>query len=561
MKKVTFLENKSIGISTLNKWFLVAVCFVALGGCTKDFKNMNTDASGITDPQLQPNYNYLGLWYPGIQQNIFGEEGDYQLTQNLNADSYSGYYMSPDPFRGNINNQSYSLVDGWNSDIYSMAYTHVMSPIIIQLNRKYHAPTAAPDFWAVALILEVQTMSRVTDDYGPIPYSKVAQGTTTPYDSQQTVYNTFFAQLDTAVNNLHAYVTAHPTTKPFASFDMVYAGDYNEWIIYANSLRLRLAMHIANIDPVTSKVQVLKAMGDAGGLITANSDNAALSGFGYHNPIWWIGTSWTDLACGADLTSYLNGYKDPRISKICSAAGDGFGTPPPSAPASITGQYVGIREATPVGGKPMYNGYSQPNYNVMTEFTPMILMNASEVWFLKSEAALRGWTSESAQTDYEAGISASMDQWGVPIGNYLSDKTSTEANYIDPLTPTVGVANASIAAASTITIAWDNAATNEQNLERIITQKWIANFPSGGCEAWTEYRRTGYPRLFPVVVNNSGGTISTTLHIRRLQYPASEYTGNAANVAAAVTLLGGPDNGGTPVWWDTNKGQAVPKNF
>jgi hypothetical protein len=561
MKKVTFLENKLIGVDTLSKWFLIAVCFVVLGGCKKDFKNMNTDASGITDAQLQPNFNYLGLWYPGIQQNIFGEEGDYQLTQNLNADSYAGYYMSPDPFRGNINNQNYSLVDGWNIDIYTMAYTHVMSPIIIQLNRKYHAPTASPDFWAVALILEVQTMSRVTDDYGPIPYSKVAQASTTPYDSQQTVYNTFFAQLDTAVNNLHAYITAHPSTKPFASFDMVYAGNYQEWIKYANSLRLRLAMHIVNIDPATAKTQALKAINEAGGLITTNADNATLSGFGYHNPIWWIGTSWTDLSCGADLTSYLNGYKDPRISKMCSAAGQGFGTPVPSAPASITGQYVGIREGTPVGGKPMYNGYSQPNYNVTTEFTPMILMNSAEVWFLKSEAALRGWTAESAQTDYEAGISASMDQWGTPIGTYLSDKTSTEADYVDPLTPTVGVANASIAAASKITIAWDNAATNEQNLERIITQKWIANFPSGGCEAWTDYRRTGYPRLFPVVVNNSGGTISTALHIRRLQYPASEYTSNATNVAAGVTLLGGPDNGGTPVWWDTNKGQAVPKNF
>lgn len=552
MKKITFLKDKLIGINTLSKCFLIALCFVLLAGCTKDFKNMNTDSSGITDGQLQPDFNYLGLWFPGIQQNIFGEEGDYQLTQNLNADSYAGYYMSPDPFRGNINNQSYALVDGWNSDIYSMAYTHVMSPIIIQLNRKYHAPTSSPHFWAVALILQVQTMSRVTDDYGPIPYSKVAQGSTTPYDSQQAVYNAFFAQLDTAVTSLHAYINANAGAKPFAAFDMVYGGDYTQWVKYANSLRLRLAMHIVNIDPATAKTQALKAISDAGGLISTNADNAGLSGFGYHSPIWWIGTSWTDLSCGADLTSYLNGFKDPRLPKMCSAA---------TSPASIAGQYVGIREGTPVGGKPQYNGYSGPNYDVTSEFAPTLLMTASEVWFLKAEAALRGWTSESAQTDYETGISTSMGQWGVPIGNYLSDNSSTEANYVDPLTPSAGVANASIAAASNITIAWNPAATNEQNLERIITQKWIAMFPSGGCEAWTEYRRTGYPRLFPVVVNNSGGTISTAAHIRRLQYPASEYTGNAANVAAGVSLLGGPDNGGTSVWWDTNKGQAVPKNF
>lgn len=552
MKKITFLKNKIIGINTLTKCILVAIIPIFLSGCTKDFQKYNTDASGITDAQLGPDFNYLGLWFPGIQQNIFGEEGDYQLCQNLNSDCYAGYYMSPDPFRGNINNQSYALVDGWNSDVYSMAYTHVMSPIIIQLNRKYKAPVTSPHFWAIALILQVQTMSRVTDYYGPIPYSKVAQGATTPYDSQQAVYNSFFAQLDTAVTNLQAYVAKNPGLAPFGKFDMVYGGSYPEWIKYANSLRLRLAMHIVNVDPTTAKTQALKAISDPGGLLTTNADNATLTGFGYHSPIWWIGTSWTDLAVGASLTSYLNGYNDPRLPKMVS---------PASSPASIAGQYVGIRAGTPVGGKPMYSGYSLPNFANIQEYTPMVLMNAAEVWFLRAEAALRGWTTESAQTDYETGITTSMTQWGASVGNYLSDKTSTQADYVDPQTPQAGVPNASIKAMSTITIAWDNTATNEQNLERIITQKWLANFPSGGWESWTEYRRTGYPRLFPVVVNNSGGTISTALQIRRIQYPSSEYTGNAAGVAAGVSLLGGPDNGGTPVWWDTNKGQAVPKNF
>jgi hypothetical protein len=552
MKKITFLKNKMIGINTLSKWTLIATCFILLGGCTKNFENMNTSNAGITAEQLKYDFNFIGQYYPSIEQHIFGEEGDYQLCQNLNSDCYAGYYMSPDPFRGNINNQSYSLVDGWNVDVYNMAYGQVMGPI--NTNLKKNAQTAYPHFWAIALILEVQAMSRVTDYYGPIPYSKVGSGAAaTPYDSQQAVYNTFFAQLDTAVNNLNAYVKANPGLQPFAKFDMVYGGSYPEWIKYANSLRLRLAMHIVNADPATAQTQALKAINDPGGLITANTDNAAINGiFSYHSPIWWIGTSWTDLACGASLTSYLNGYNDPRASKMIS---------PATAPAAIAGQYVGIRAGTPVGGKPMYSGYSQPNYSNISEYSSMVLMNAAEVWFLKSEAALRGWTTESAQTDYETGISTSMAQWGASIGSYLSDNTSTQADYVDPLTPSAGTPNASIKAMSTITIAWNSAATNEQNLERIITQKWIANFPSGGWEAWTDYRRTGYPRLFPVVVNNSGGTISTALQIRRIQYPSSEYTSNATGVAGGVSLLGGPDNGGTSVWWDTNKGQAVPKNF
>jgi hypothetical protein len=550
MKKISFLKNKLIGINTLSKCVLVAACFILLGGCTKNFDNINTDNVGISAAQASADFNNVGGVYPGIQQHIFGEEGDYQLCQNLNSDCYAGYYMSPDPFRGNINNQSYSLVDGWNSDVYNMAYTKVMGPIHIL--GKQGIPTAYPHFWAVALILQVQAMSRVTDYYGPIAYTKVGIALTSPYDSQQAVYNAFFAQLDTAVTNLQAYITANPGLTPFAKFDMVYGGSYPEWLKYANSLRLRLAMHIVNVDPVTAKAQAIKAITNSGGLLTTNADNAGITGFGYHSPIWWVGTSWTDLACGASLTSYLNGYNDPRTSKMVA---------PATSPASIAGQYVGIRAGTPVGGKPMYSGYSTPNFSVTSEYSPMILMNAAEVWFLRAEAALRGWTTESAQTDYETGITTSMAQWGVSAGNYLSDNTSTQANYVDPQTPTAGVPNASINAMSTITIAWNSGATNEQNLERIITQKWLANFPCGGWESWTEYRRTGYPRLFPVVVNNSGGAISTALQIRRIQYPASEYTNNSAGVNGGVSLLGGPDNGGTPVWWDTNKGQAVPKNF
>jgi hypothetical protein len=550
MKKVTLYKENFIGINALSKYISIVVCLIFLCGCTKNFDSYNTDPTGITNAELLPDFNSIGLYYPGIQQSIFGVNGDYQLMQNLNSDCYAGYYMSPDPFRGNINNQSYALVDGWNSRVYSIAYGQVMGPI--NTIAKKGTRVSYPHFWAIALIMEVEAMSRVTDYYGPIPYSKVGQAATTPYDSQQAVYNTFFAQLDTAVNNLQAYITANPGLKPFSKFDMVYSGSYPEWLKFANSLRLRLAMHLVNIDPTTAKAQALKALSNSGGLLTANGDNAQLSGYSYYNDVWWIGTSWTDLACGASLTSYLNGYNDPRTANMIS---------PATSPASIAGQYVGIRAGTPVGGKPMYSGYSTPNFSIMGEYTPMIMMNCSEVWFLRAEAALRGWTTESAQTDYETGVSTSFSYWGAPIGNYLSDNTSTQANYVDPQTPEVGVANASINAISTITIAWDNTATNERNLERIITQKWLAMFPYGGWEAWTEYRRTGYPRLFPVVVNNSGGTISTDLQIRRIAYPSSEYTSNASGVAGGVTLLGGPDNGGTPVWWDTNKGQAVPKNF
>jgi hypothetical protein len=106
-----------------------------------------------------------------------------------------------------------------------------------------------------------------------------------------------------------------------------------------------------------------------------------------------------------------------------------------------------------------------------------------------------------------------------------------------------------ITAPSTVTIAFNAADPFETNLERIITQKWIAMYLNGP-EGWAEFRRTGYPKLFPVVTNNSNGTINTAIQIRRIPFPLSEYNNNLVGVQSGITLLGGADNGGTTLWWD-----------
>lgn len=102
---------------------------------------------------------------------------------------------------------------------------------------------------------------------------------------------------------------------------------------------------------------------------------------------------------------------------------------------------------------------------------------------------------------------------------------------------------------TTITPKWDATATNEQKLERIITQKWLACYPDG-CEAWAEQRRTGYPQLFKVAVNNSNGVIDTDIMIRRLPFSSDL---DAGTISKLTNLLGGADNGGTRLWWDAGK--------
>ena len=139
------------------------------------------------------------------------------------------------------------------------------------------------------------------------------------------------------------------------------------------------------------------------------------------------------------------------------------------------------------------------------------------------------WEEKTAREFYEAGIKDSFDQYTLSGYNtYINDAVSTFADYVDTHNP----AN-NFSASSDITIKWDENLTNEEKLEKIITQKWIALYPDG-MEAWAEFRRTGYPKLIPVVVNYSGGEIITSEFVRRVKYPNSEYENNNAAVTKAA---------------------------
>jgi hypothetical protein len=334
-------------------------------------------------------------------------------------------------------------------------------------------------------------------------------------------------------------LSANLESTRFANFDLSYGGDYTKWVKMANSLRLRLAIRISKVDPAKAKLEGEKALAHPLGVMVDNSDsffvNSALD-----HPLATIDNSWGDIRMNASMESILSGYSDARLGSYFTESTD------------YPGEFKGIRNGLPLQAgysdelaqKAAYVGFSGMNPNVKT---PKVqLMTAAEVYFLRSEAALRGWAGAGdAQANYETGVMLSFDQHGASIGNYLTDNTSTPADYIDP----VNAANNALALSNN-TVAWDNGADNESKLEKIITQKWIAMFPEGQ-EAWSEFRRTGYPKIFPVVSNQSAGTIDTDTQIRRIPFVDAEVSTNATNVQTATGYLNGPDTGGTRLWWDT----------
>ena len=519
-------------MNKLLKYILATILAVSFINCTDNFEDINTDPNGISNQSLTQMNNHIGGSFTPMFLNVFNvtPAWNYQLQQGLLGDVYSGYMTPPTPFAGNVNNMTYALVDGWNGFPWSDAYGSVM-PFVLDIKNAVELGNdpSGDKFVYLANIIRVSAMHRVSDIYGPIRYTKFDDFTTTgEYDSQETAYNAFFNDLGAAIDGLKSF----ESDSQFVPFDMSsLAGDIAMWRKYANSLRLRLAMRVVNVSPTLAKTQGEKSLSSDAGLLEAQ-DMYINTGFAH--PITVISGSWGDVRMGAEMESILEGFGDGREEKYFNPASD----------PALNGAFKGIRMGIEIEAKGQYGNHS--SIGSVIDGETMQWMTAAEVHFLRAEAALRGWSGAgNVKAHYEAGVRTSFSQHSVSgVDEYLLDNTSTPKDFVDALNPINNIAYP-----SDVKIAYNTTGTNEEQLEQIITQKWIAMFPDGQ-EAWSEFRRTGYPRIYPVMINNSGGTIDTNIQIRRINFVSNEINTNSTNVSTAISYLNGPDNGGTRLWWD-----------
>lgn len=513
-------------------------------GCTKSFKDYNTDPTGVTKDQADADFYLLSIYLHQAQRFIIPQTtGDYQTGMNLSSDAYAGYLAAEAPFVSNSNNLTYNLVDGWNARVWTLRYSFVMNPTYKTIELAAANPEYK-DLDAFARIIRVSAMARVAEKIGPIIYSQYNifnSDNFISYDKQEDVYPLFFKDLETAINTLKGLKTS-AVSPQFKKCDLAYtANNYDNWLRFANTLRLRLALRLAYIKPDLAKTQGEAALDPAnGGLLADNSQNCFIN-LTVPHPLNVIGYEWSDTRMAAPMESIMGGYNDPRIEKYFE----------PSTDPVVAGQYKGIRAGIQIDAKARYDAFSKVDFITRDR---MQIMVAAEAWFLKAEAALRGWSNAGdAKTNYETGIARSFEMHGVAdkTANYINDATSKPKPYIDPKAVTPGQNDVLTGSPhlSTITIKWNDADTRARKLEKIITQKWIALFPDGE-EAWAEYRRTGYPILFPVVVNLSAGAIPTIPGVRRLPIPIIEYNTNGGAAKAGEATLGGPNTGATRLWWD-----------
>lgn len=537
------MEASNMKTNTIIKCLVAAaIPMMLLCGCTDEFEYWNTNKHEATVDQMEKDNLFTGALFRQIERNVIiisdganTLDSDYQIAYNLNADIFSGYFAPTNGFSTNGNNSaSYNMTPQWNGALFTYKYNGTMSAYTNLVEKALAA--GQDEIVAIADVVKVASMQQVTDYYGPIPYSKVGQSINSEYDSQKDVYTKMLEELDSAIDALTTYYSGG-NTRILSKYDLVYGGDVAKWIKFANSLRLRLAMRIVYADANLAKTEAEKSVAHSLGVMTAAGDMACLDhgALVYHHPIWEIAFNFNDgdTHMGASMDSFMNGYNDPRIGIYWNKAADGG--------------YHGVRQGihssnwAPYGNKA--NNVSSPNFT--KEGTLVTWMTASEVYFLRAEGALRGWNmGGSAQNLYTQGITMSFEETGAgSASSYISNSSARPANFTDK------AGSNSANAVSTITIAWNTSDSFETSLEKIITQKWIAIFPNG-CEAWAEQRRTGYPKLFPVVSNDSGGQVNSNTMIRRIPYPQGERDNNAEELDKGISLLGGPDSAGTKLWWD-----------
>ena len=534
------------------KAYKYIVGFLALSLFTAcDFQKVNTNEFELLPEEGLMDGISIGGPITAMQKCVFpvGTQADgtsvanrYQTAYNLAADCWSGYFGQNNNW-GGPNNLNYFLKDGWVASSYTESYSTVV-PLWQDLKGK--TETQFPEVFALAQILKISAWHKATDMFGPIPYKEAGKGLiTVPYDSQEEVYKAMFKELSDAIEVLTKYAD-NGNSKLLPNADAVYAGDVHKWVVYANSLMLRLAMRVYYADAALSKKYALQAVNHSYGVMKTKDDEAKMergASLEFKNNLDVLINQYNECRMGSSMLAYLGGYQDPRLPKYFNTS-----TVSQAVTVGTYGKYSGVPTGHDVSSNDAFRDSSRP---AITSTTPTYWMRASEVYFLLAEAALHGFAvGGTAESLYEKGIEMSFEENGIAsseVADYMSSGLKPSAYSFHLTNPSV---NVDVPAVTEATTAWSG--TDEEKLEKIMIQKWIALYPNGQ-EAWTEYRRTGYPKLHSAISNYSNGEVDSEVGIRRMRFPTNKSTSaeDITNLESARKLLrGGLDKAGTRLWWD-----------
>lgn len=609
----------------------------------KKFEELNVNPVAASEDQVQVEY-FINNSIISAQMNPDVAERSFVLywkPAGHQASDYDGGAISAGTYNDGWTGAYYDQVAGW----LNMANT------AIEIGNKQiaagTAKTYTPNLIQVARIWRAYLMSEMSDNFGPIPV-KGFEGTNPDFSDVKTVYYYMLDELKDASAKLDLNIV-NPTD--LGKQDPAFQYNYVRWRKYANSMRLRLAMRLSEVDLQKAKSE-FEAAAATNDFITSNTENfqvqekdgwdaltgvmsrswdtqplsstlnnlfiglggvksADLLGSDFQSaikPANWLGQKFPDQFTtrtnDPSAGYWFNGLPysiDPRAYKLFSIPGDVNNVNYPKQ----NGNYdiVTVRNLKAAGGavvktidakytwntrvdgnwgakdalnEPVNYGGTMPRINMQFRNSTQkrLFFGPWETYFLLAEAAVRGWsTPVSAQVAYETGITKSFEYWGITLGSYL---TSTDYNRVgtsvswthttEPGSRVMNFEDGLTGAAGSVTVnypkndLYKNGTVRNDQLTKIITQKFIAQTPWLPLETWNDHRRLGLPffenptieepiNTLPALTTVNYMTASVQFLPQRLKYPSSLQNNNSKGYAQALSALGGADAVLTPLWW------------
>lgn len=516
----------------------------------------------------------------------------YQFCYTLGPDNYVQYFCVPHYDFPHSNFTLRSTYDMCKGSIGGPGNGFSSAKLYIAPLLNTEKIDSVPELKAIFLTLFNYSAIENADLFGPMPYEEfkaLRDKSPFEYNDVRTIYYGVKKNLDDAIACLKYYKDNRSQAYKEQLANVMYSyltivnepysktwEDMEPWIRFANSLKLRMAIHMSGIEPETAKTWAEEAVRD--GVITDVDNEVAIypTFSGKDHPLVEI-TGWSDAVMGASFLNLLENLDHPYMKYLFTKNSVGLAKSPQavegsSCPATtpMNSVYVGMRDGVAPGegqaaANNPYCGYSMLDkaYLAQTQ-APLFLMKCSEVYFLLAEGALRGWNmGGTAKQFYEQGIrNASLEsrsfmgnKYNELVDEYLNVEASKNIPYVDPqgLTP-------DMPSVTKIGVKWNEGDSPETKLEKIITQKYIASFPYS-YESWVDLRRVGYPKLFPILgVADGDGTIGagdpwvqTKENImRRIPWASDDpqTKEDIANTGIPALGEGATDTQGQHLWWD-----------
>lgn len=545
--------------------FAAAISLIGCGDPLLDDLNSNIEV-GSGDLSIAENYEQAAGMFLTAQQKMHDVGASngahvYQVQFNIHIDNYSGYMAGTQNFSGNLpSTYRYfaQYCDGPKASFFNVAQAAL--PVM-----RSAADLNLREIGAMCNIMYCFSALELSDVYGPFPWTDYKNDVQEPpvtYEPMDQIYDSLFVNLKDAGKILKEFTSTseeHQDTinQILAQYDKI-CGDVKTWEQFSNSIRLRMAMRMSNVNPDRAKTEAQSAIDD--GLIEKSIEYNTMVNNGTNHPLAFISILWNDTRINASLENIMKRLKVPFMDKIFEKNSDAIrdenGETTGQAQQDIVGVRTGI-QLTPRDDNNQYTKFS----GVTSAFAnfPLAIFKLSERYFLQAEAALRWNIGGSVNTNYLRGVAAMFDDYDIAqtepdFQTYWNQESAdTSIDYVDPHNSrnnTKGLV--------TVGVKINNSDDNKVKLEKIITQKWLAQFPMG-LEAWNDLRRTGYPRIFPV--NDIGdGSLGKGRMIRRIPWNMTDAAAAQDVNTSGIQALGGSNLMRTTLWWDVEDPAGLGDN-